>query len=402
MPAIAMIAARVGRPGTWTVVVLAFALVLGSGVVTAKARAQEAPHIEIGPPGSNRIETRMEPPPNIKIAPLTPGRLVDSESAEGRKLQQDLRALQQQAERGRPVGSTPASARAAWLLGLIYLHGAGVPSNGATAENWFKQAAAFGREPWAQAGLAWCAMDGCVGAPDPDAARRAIARLRATHPARADYLEWVLTSRQTPLQVAPVRNTTRAMTQPLEQSLPQQRLLERAAAEGDVQAKLELALNDVANNRVDEALRTFNSLAKRSRAAKANAQLLEARSNTNAVLNSPLTAQASADDLLAAARAYHRGDGRPANYAEAIRLYRMAADKGNAEARKMLELIYSRPTPDGTVNLGWMQQLAYANTATIIPTVGVRANTTMLYRAPTPLFDLMPDEWQDRVQAVGR
>ena len=199
-----------------------------------------------------------------------------------------------------------------------------------------------------------------------------------------------------------MRNTTRAMTQPLEQSLPQQRLLERAAAEGDVQAKLELALNDVANNRVDEALRTFNSLAKRSRAAKANAQLLEARSNTNAVLNSPLTAQASADDLLAAARAYHRGDGRPANYAEAIRLYRMAADKGNAEARKMLELIYSRPTPEGTVNLGWMQQLAYANTATIIPTVGVRANTTMLYRAPTPLFDLMPDEWQDRVQAVGR
>ena len=80
----------------------------------------------------------------------------------------------------------------------------------------------------------------------------------------------------------------------------------------------------------------------------------------------------------------------------------MAADKGNAEARKMLELIYSRPTPEGTVNLGWMQQLAYANTATIIPTVGVHANTTMLYRAPTPLFDLMPDEWQDRVQAVGR
>ena len=226
--------------------------------------------------------------------------------------------------------------------------------------------------------------------------------MRATHPARADYLEWVLASRQTPLQVAPARNTTRAMTQPLEQSLPQQRQLERAAAEGDVQARLELALNDVANGRPDEALRTFNSLAKRSRAAKANAQLLEARSNTNAVLNSPLTAQASAEDLLAAARAYHRGDGRPANYAEAIRLYRMAADKGNAEARKMLELIYSRPTPDGTVNLGWMQQLAYANTATIIPTVGVHANTTMLYRAPTPLFDLMPDEWQDRVQAVGR
>ena len=92
MPARAMIAARVC---TWTVLVLAFALVLGSGVVTAKARAQEAPHIEIGPPGSNRIETRVEPPPSIKIAPLTPGRLVESESAEGRKLQQDLRALRE-------------------------------------------------------------------------------------------------------------------------------------------------------------------------------------------------------------------------------------------------------------------------------------------------------------------
>ena len=84
-------------------------------------------------------------------------------------------------------------------------------------------------------------------------------------------------------------------------------------------------------------------------------------------------------------------------------------------ARVVLEMNFSRTWLDSTsqgphqlvVNTRVAvpftpQQLAYANTATIIPTVGVHANTTMLYRAPTPLFDLMPDEWQDRVQAVGR
>ncbi len=33
-------------------------------------------------------------------------------------------------------------------------------------------------------------------------------------------------------------------------------------AEGDLQAKIELALNDVANNRVDDALRAFERLAR--------------------------------------------------------------------------------------------------------------------------------------------
>jgi len=244
-------------------------------------------------------------------------------------------------------------------------------------------------------------MEGCHGPPDADAARRAIVRLRATHPGRADYLDWVLTTRQTPLQIASPRNTTQAMMEPELQPLPHQRLLERAEAEGDLQAKIELALNDVANNRVDDALRAFERLARQSRAARDNVQLLQARANSSPVLRSNLTAQSSVQDLLAGARAYHRGDGRPANYVEAIRLYRLAADKGSAEARKMLELIYSRPTSTGSIDIGWMQQLAYANTATMIPTVGIRANTSMLYREPTPLFDLMPPEWQARVHAIG-
>lgn len=399
------------RIGAAPSAMLVVSLLLSWGLVNARVRAQEVQRIEMAPPGTDRIEprndppmrieARNDPPPRIQAAPLVRGSLLEADTPEGRELRRDLRALERQADQGRTPGSTRSSAQAAWLLGLIYLHGAGVPQNGALAEGWFDKAAAFGREPWAYAGVAWCAMEGCHGPPDADAARRAIVRLRATHPGRADYLDWVLTTRQTPLQIASPRNTTQAMMEPELQPLPHQRLLERAEAEGDLQAKIELALNDVANNRVDDALRAFERLARQSRAARDNVQLLQARANSSPVLRSNLTAQSSVQDLLAGARAYHRGDGRPANYVEAIRLYRLAADKGSAEARKMLELIYSRPTSTGSIDIGWMQQLAYANTATMIPTVGIRANTSMLYREPTPLFDLMPPEWQARVHAIG-
>src|SRR3989344_5342468 len=70
------------------------------------------------------------------------------------------------------------------------------------------------------------------------------------------------------------------------------------------------------------------------------------------------SARYSAADWYIEARRYHQGDGVPANYTEAVRLYQIAASSGDPQARRMLAQIFSRPAPDGTVDVTWMQQLA--------------------------------------------
>lgn len=59
-------------------------------------------------------------------------------------------------------------------------------------------------------------------------------------------------------------------------------------------------------------------------------------------------------DALAQAQRYHRGDRQPANFVKAIRPYRLAQNQGSEQARKMLELIFSRPDPDGSVDVALM------------------------------------------------
>lgn len=82
------------------------------------------------------------------------------------------------------------------------------------------------------------------------------------------------------------------------------------------------------------------------------------------------------------------------NYAEALRLYQAAADQGSASARRMLGLITSRPRPDGSVDLGWMAQLAWLDSAGRLAPIDMRSLSGMMYRDPTPLFDLLPEAWQ--------
>jgi TPR repeat protein len=94
-------------------------------------------------------------------------------------------------------------------------------------------------------------------------------------------------------------------------------------------------------------------------------------------------------------RRYHQGDGVPSNYAEAIRLYQLAAANGSARARRMLELIFSRPSPDGGVDIAWMQQVSRMQVAapgavTLLPPTTVPS----LKRDPSPLYDLVPPEWR--------
>ncbi|MNV65797.1 Sel1 repeat protein [compost metagenome] len=98
---------------------------------------------------------------------------------------------------------------------------------------------------------------------------------------------------------------------------------------------------------------------------------------------------------LAEARRYHRGDGVPANYTEALRLYQRAANAGNAEAKRMLQTIYSRPGPAGGLDIPWMQQLARLNLDALGQAVpGTLASVHAFARDPTPLYDLVPAQWR--------
>jgi TPR repeat protein len=96
------------------------------------------------------------------------------------------------------------------------------------------------------------------------------------------------------------------------------------------------------------------------------------------------------------------GLGQPANFVEAIRLYRLAQNQGSVEAKKMLELIFSRPGPNGQVDVAWMQELAYVNLAGRALSLDSTTARSGLRREPTPLFDLLPSSWQKDARPAPR
>ena len=325
------------------------------------------PQIEPAPATTPPVAPRpLNDQPRIVAPPVSKDSIAPREAAPAQAVDRELRRLTRTAEAPRAVGSTAASAQAAWTLGLIYLHGAGIRRDPALAQRWFEQATRYGREPLAYAGLAWCAIDGCTGPPNPAAAARAIEALRPRYPARADFLQWVLIRRQTPLQVAkPGMNQDQVL------ELPQRQLLERSAATGDINANIELGMDAVAREHFDQAAQYFRRAAPNSLAARHNLEQLAQRGSSPIQPRSSIPISPAAAEALASARKYHRGQGVPANFVEAIRYYQLAAARGSIEAQRMLALINSRPMPGGGFNPGWMQQLAYVDVATVIPTVGV-------------------------------
>ena len=389
---------------------------MAQGVALAEARALSVSQTRMAPAPDSPIEVAPSTTPKIvapgvgaqPIEPRAPEKTnivqppvgttpIDVRPAVDPNVQRELQRLRLLAEPRRGVGTTAASAQAAWLLGLVYLHGAGVRRDLPLAHTWFDRAARFGREPWAYAGQAWCAIEGCDGPADPELARRAIEQLRKKYPARADYLEWVLLARATPLQVSKPGVMQTAILQ-----LPHSALLQRAAAQGDMHALIELGLNAVTNENLSDALDYFRRAGTRSQAAQANIRQIQSRLDANRSSKSGSANDASIAELLAAARKYHRGTGVPVNYVEAVRLYRLAEAKGSLEARRMLGLIFSRPSLTGGIDIGWMQQLAYADPMTTIPTIGVPSTMELLYREPTPLYDLLPEFWRKQITQVGR
>ncbi|MCY7370562.1 MAG: hypothetical protein LH479_06770, partial [Polaromonas sp.] len=192
----------------------------------------------------------------------------------------ELAALRKAALQG-PPGARDArnQASASWVLGLVQLHGTGLPADQAQAASWFERAWNLG-EPQAAAGLAWCEIEGCRGPPDPAAAQLWITRLRPANSGRALFLQWLLASRLAPLQaLQPGANGGGATGQTAARSDISPLLL-NAARTGDVQARLELGFESLAANRNPEAIDYFLAAAARSPAAAENAALLGAQRAT--------------------------------------------------------------------------------------------------------------------------
>ncbi|MDB5741767.1 MAG: sel1 repeat family protein [Polaromonas sp.] len=362
-------------------------LIGGWGVVHAQVRAQPAQQFDPAP--ALAAPLRMQGPDDsaanrdiqrLKSQASALPRTPSANSANGASLPR--------------TSATASAARAAWLLGLIYLHGSGVTRDPVQAALWFERARALG-EPLSSAGLAWCEIEGCKGQPDPGGARRWIGLLRSVNPARADFLEWVVESRLSPLQLA-----TPQSGQPVAgASVPARELLLRSAQRGDVNARIELGLLSVAEGRLTEAQEYFKAASGTSAVAAANLSYVSAQLQKG---ESTSPASLSAEELFLNAQRFHRGEGRPANYAEAIRLYRLAESKGSAQAKRMLALIFSRPTPTGELDVQWMQELSQLNLSKNGPLLITAGAGPQLQREPSPLFDLLPEAWRKRTLILSR
>lgn len=285
------------------------------------------------------------------------------------------------------------AARTSWLLGLLYLHGEHVPVDRAQAQKWFERAKAM-NEPMGNAGLAWCEIDGCGGPPAPRAARPYLAPLKNANPGLSLFLDWKIQER-----MAPVQGTNGAAGAQAPHASPEaqrMQLLQQAAQAGNASAINELGLSNVSASRYDLAMQQFTAAAKRSPAAASNAKLLGVRIEQAQKPDNTRSTGNRAEDWFAQARRYHRGDGVPSNYTEAIRFYQMAAAAGYQPARRMLELIYSRPAPGGSVNIAWMRQLASMDVTAegAILSFSTQPTPLLFVRDLTPLYEFIPQEWR--------
>lgn len=367
-----------------------------------KIRSQSAPAGPITLKSSNRLSlpelgaAACAPDPLRASSPSGAGaasqveRLRQTASGKLAPENQQLPALRQQ----------QLQANAAWQMGLLTLHGICTVLNTADAAAWFERAQQLG-EPLAPAGLAWCEIEGCKTAANPAAARKWLELLRSVDAPRALYLQWLMQSRLSPVALAqPGVGAASAAKAPVQN----RQMLTSAAQQGDTNAKIELGLDSVLLEDLPAALAFFRSAAGRSAAASVNADVIAQRIKDAKRTPPPVSAgrtgngiavkSQSATDNLAQAQRYHRGQGVPANYTEAIRLYQLAQNQGDAVAKKMLELIFSRPAPDGNIDLAWMQQLAQVDVSSPSPTIDQGSTKQQLKREPTPLFDLVPVKWR--------
>jgi uncharacterized protein len=348
----------------------------------------------------------------VQLGALSLGQQTNAERAIERDLAQLLERANNTRSSTAQVNRRPGASRidtspianaadAAWLLGLIYAHGAGVAPDVVQAQLWFERALARGQSLGA-VGLAWCAVEGCKQAPNLAQARARISNIRAQLPARALYLEWWMLSKNAPLATtSPKNNSETSQDDDAAYRLTSRPLLEQAARLGDIHALIELGLEAIALGNKAQARQWFEQAASGgSGAAAHNLQLLDMQqANSSSAINSHVSMDAAT--LLAMAQRNHRGLGQPANYAEAIRLYRMAQSKGSTAARDMLALIFSRPTAAGQLDIAWMQRLATLNISNPAISVGSPSGSQVFQRERSPLFDFLPTLWKTRTRPIS-
>jgi len=310
----------------------------------------------------------------------------------------EVQRLQSLAQTPLRKNATPAEKRAqgeaAWQLGLLQLHGLHTPLQPTQAQLNFENAYAAGYALSA-AGLVWCAIDGCGQRPDPDTARKWLAALNRLDPGRAAYMEWLLLEEIAPLDAA-VPSTARRNGG--NTGNRKRQALLRAVRLGDPYAHVELGMELASQEKTDEALAQFKAAGTKSDAARHNIEVLKDQNSTLKLQPSGNPGQAGgAWQTFKQARVYHRGEGVPANYTEAIRLYKRAADMGSEPAQRMLALIYSRPVAGGGIDIAWMQQLAYMD-VTKNGSMPLNAPTApvSLTRDPTPLYNYISPKWRSQ------
>jgi uncharacterized protein len=404
---------RAGVQISWLMLTLHCAL--ASEPADARTRAEPAAGF-----ANPAISTQALDNSPLQIVQLGAGTAAGYNSPD-RTIERDLAQLLERANNNRasvpPATRRPGANRidtnpianagdAAWLLGLIYAHGAGVGQDFAQAQLWFDRALARGQNLGA-VGLAWCAVESCKQATDVAQARVRIASIRAQLPARALYLEWWLQNKtdQLPmyLPTAAPAQTTDAADKEAPYRLASRPLLEQAARLGDIHALIELGLEAVALGNKAQARPWFEQAAAGgSGAAAHNLRLLDQQqASSDPSINSHVSMDAAT--VLAMAQRNHRGLGQPTNYTEAIRLYRLAQARGSTAARDMLALIFSRPTASGQLDIAWMQRLAALNIDKSAGTGGAGlGNVAPLFqRERTPLFDFLPALWKKRAGQIN-
>lgn len=287
--------------------------------------------------------------------------------------------------------SKPEQANAAWLMGLLMLHGRGVPADVKRAKYWFQVAWQQG-EKKASAGLAWCEMVGCGTPPDVTKARYWRAQLLSINRGRSLYFEWLSQQRSAPL--AAMNGTGINYDK-----LPHRSLLVQAANAGDIHAYIELGIESASKKQLNEALQYFLMAEKNSTIASINADQIRAEisdlKSISALQSASSDANEKAASNFALARRYHRGEGIPINYSEAIRLYKKAADLGSLQAKKMLHLIFSQSAANGVINIPWMQSLGHMDISGAAPKLSPTLGPVLLTREETGLTDFIPHYWNN-------
>ena len=287
--------------------------------------------------------------------------------------------------------SKPEQANAAWIMGLLTLHGRGLPADVKRAKSWFQIAWQQG-EKMASAGLAWCEMVGCGMPPDLAKARYWRTQLSKVNRGRALYFEWLARAKSAPLELP---NDVEAKS--TIDKIPHQKLLVEAANAGDIHAHIELGIESAAKNQLEESLQHFvfaeqNSSIVSTNASHIRSEIDQAKSQTKVQKSSFNNAEV-AESSWRQARRYHRGEGIPINYVEAIRLYRKAADLGHLQAKKMLDLIFSQSVETGAINIFWMQRLSRMDVSGFAPQLPIVDGPVLLAREETGLTDFIPRVW---------